>query len=1332
MTTDAETRAPDRTGDAVAEAPLQRLGKYVIEKKLGQGGMGAVYLARDSELRRQVAVKVLPKDKASNPTLVRRFKAEAQAAAQLRHDNIVAVYDSDEADGYLFIAMEYVDGQDLHEMINRRGKIPVKRSIEMIKQVVAALQHAHEHKIVHRDIKPSNLLIRRDGMVKITDLGLARSVDDTIETGITRAGTTVGTVDYMAPEQARNSKLADIRSDLYSLGCTWFQMLTGHAPYPEGSLTNKLQAHAVKPIPDPRAENENVTEGLVAVIQRMMAKKPEDRYQTPAELLKDLEASSLTRAAFSQEIFNAIGDDSGHAVTVRVATVEDDVAAPSQRKPRSRRDREESTEEPVGEVTESAPSGKSGKTKKESGSLPPPSRRRPVEDEVERPPSPWGERLKTLGIIAGIFAGIGLLAGLASNIGGVFDSSPNNVVVKPLDPHAGTVVPDPGRAAVAGVSGTSGGPSVNTSTPVAPVFSSGSQGTLTPRTGMTAASNSTPGGTTATGQAGTTAQATPRANSPISSANLNNIRPADPQQRPDWSKTTPRPAAAAAAGFSVGPGAITATHFSSLNDALLKLPPTGGVIRLLGNGPFPLSLTVPVKTRHLLVLGDPQAFSLVVPVKSADGQLGRLDVDGELELSDVHIACDTATQTPAAPMSLLQTRTGHLTLTKCSLTLMGGSGPAVTGITLLGDKAPQKLTCRRTLIRGEFATGLDLRTAAVDAVIDESLVASGRGPALRFEGRSGLTPAGQTSRWVRCFASTLCSREQLVDFSPESGLSEHPKTELVFRDVIGCTAAPPGRNTLLNVTDWLQQGVRDEIAWTATDSTFLGFPHLVEFGAKSSFRVEDADTWRQFWRQKVASQEFVTAVWPAEISDFGTVPPLAFDRNLLPTIARQAGASGELPGVAPEWLRLPDAVEPERLAALASRPPLPVIRGWINPPNPSEPVRIDIKKQDLGLALAKNDWPDGAVIEAVGFGVCPMSPVVITGKKLKLIFRQEDDKGPLRLTPREGLRPVEALFDVRDGALEIHGLRAEFPELRPKHPAWLISAKNSALVLDGCDIRAPETILEPYQGLVRMSATAADLESPAFLSIANSLLIGPGRLVSCEGGGGRLFARDSIFVTNDGAIDVFLAPRGTVIPFSLDVASSTFASAGAAFRVEPASLTEASSRPSRWFVEHCAFVPPTSLKPPPGTEPTVIRCAGPVLDQNQITWWGRGNGLAKEVQTLVSTGNAGTPRKISTPAEWQALWGPGHDLKLLTGPDGVVLLAPYPAKTDQWVPAAFALHPSSKSAVWADGSPIGANIPQLKSIGPDVIEVTPPPGKKTTPKPAPNNSKPQPPKKPGF
>jgi serine/threonine protein kinase len=285
---------------------LTRLGKYVIERKLGSGGMGTVFLAKDSDLKRTVALKVLSKDKAENPVLVRRFKAEGQAAAYLQHKNIVGVYDSGQIDGFLYIALEFVDGQDVLDIIRKRGVIPVKRSIEIIKQVTEALQHAYEKQIVHRDIKPSNLLIKNDGTVKLADLGLARSIDETLDTSITRVGTTVGTVDYMSPEQARNSKATDIRSDIYSLGCTWYHMLTGVPPYGEGSVTNKLQAHATAPLPDPRSRNERIPEGVVAVLHRMMAKQSKDRYQTPSEILEDLNNPGITRSGLNADVLAAL------------------------------------------------------------------------------------------------------------------------------------------------------------------------------------------------------------------------------------------------------------------------------------------------------------------------------------------------------------------------------------------------------------------------------------------------------------------------------------------------------------------------------------------------------------------------------------------------------------------------------------------------------------------------------------------------------------------------------------------------------------------------------------------------------------------------------------------------------------------------------------------------------------------------------------------------------------------------------------------------------------------------------------------------------------------
>jgi serine/threonine protein kinase len=309
MTTASD--APD-SAEITAQDDLavrKTLGPYDLKRKLGQGGMGAVYLAVDPEKKSQLALKILPREKASNPQLVKRFKAEAQNSGQLTHENIVSIFGTGEADGYLYIALEFVDGIDVHDLIQKRGVLPVKRSIDIIKQVARALQHAYEQHIVHRDIKPANLLIRRDGVVKLADMGLARAVDESVETGITRAGTTVGTVDYMSPEQARNSKAADVRSDIYSLGCTWYHMLTGRPPFSEGSLTNKLHAHAKQSPPDPRSVNSNVPEGVVAVIQRMMAKEPDARYQTPAELIKDLEGALVNKEAVSRQILEGIIDD---------------------------------------------------------------------------------------------------------------------------------------------------------------------------------------------------------------------------------------------------------------------------------------------------------------------------------------------------------------------------------------------------------------------------------------------------------------------------------------------------------------------------------------------------------------------------------------------------------------------------------------------------------------------------------------------------------------------------------------------------------------------------------------------------------------------------------------------------------------------------------------------------------------------------------------------------------------------------------------------------------------------------------------------------------------
>lgn len=293
MGTSSNSRSKSQSGRR--HSNVKTLGRYVVDKKVGEGGMGCVYRATDSQLDRTVALKVLPLEKAKDPRLVKRFRAEAQAAAALKHKNIIGVYDSGEIDGFLYIAMEYVDGIDVHELVKRRGVLDVPRSRDIMRQLARALQHAYEKDIVHRDIKPSNLMIDRDGKVRLADMGLARSLADSEKSGITRAGTTVGTVDYMSPEQTRDSRSADTRSDMYSLGATWYHMLTGGPPFPDGDLLNRINAHATQPPPNPQDVNDDVPDGVVEVMHRMLEKKPEDRYQTPADLLEALDRMSLKK-----------------------------------------------------------------------------------------------------------------------------------------------------------------------------------------------------------------------------------------------------------------------------------------------------------------------------------------------------------------------------------------------------------------------------------------------------------------------------------------------------------------------------------------------------------------------------------------------------------------------------------------------------------------------------------------------------------------------------------------------------------------------------------------------------------------------------------------------------------------------------------------------------------------------------------------------------------------------------------------------------------------------------------------------------------------------------
>lgn len=268
--------------------PVKQFGDYRLMEVLGQGGMGTVYKAMHMRLDRVVAVKVLSPDQMSGPVLLARFQREMKAAGRVSHPNIVQAHDAREIDGTPILVMEYVEGSDLSELAKRRGALSIADACELVRQAAIGLQCVHEHGLVHRDIKPSNLVLSRQGQVKILDLGLARIVQQhAAGDEMTSTGQTMGTADYIAPEQVTDSHNADIRADIYSLGCTLFKLLTGQAPYPSPrypTAFEKMTAHIQQPPPEVCESCPNMPEELVAVVRRMMAKRPADRFAAPAEV----------------------------------------------------------------------------------------------------------------------------------------------------------------------------------------------------------------------------------------------------------------------------------------------------------------------------------------------------------------------------------------------------------------------------------------------------------------------------------------------------------------------------------------------------------------------------------------------------------------------------------------------------------------------------------------------------------------------------------------------------------------------------------------------------------------------------------------------------------------------------------------------------------------------------------------------------------------------------------------------------------------------------------------------------------------------------------------
>lgn len=279
-------------------APGSMVSGYRIEEMIGQGGMGAVYRARDTALDRVVAIKALNPDLSANSDFIKRFRNEAQIQAKLNHPNIVGLFALVEEFGTHYMVMEFATGRTLKDLINSIGPIPEKRAIPILTQILNGLGFAHQRGILHRDIKPSNVIVDKNDNVKILDFGIARVMG---EQGLTRTGQNIGTVYYMSPEQVRAEKDIDARSDIFSLGITFYEMLTGRTPYNVDTASDYTIMDEIvnKPLDNPRKYYEYISDLTITVLQVMTKKRREDRFASCEAVLNALQGMGPVRQAQS-------------------------------------------------------------------------------------------------------------------------------------------------------------------------------------------------------------------------------------------------------------------------------------------------------------------------------------------------------------------------------------------------------------------------------------------------------------------------------------------------------------------------------------------------------------------------------------------------------------------------------------------------------------------------------------------------------------------------------------------------------------------------------------------------------------------------------------------------------------------------------------------------------------------------------------------------------------------------------------------------------------------------------------------------------------------------
>ncbi|MCC6418293.1 MAG: serine/threonine protein kinase [Gemmataceae bacterium] len=1188
-----------------------RIGKYEVLNHIATGGMGAVYRAIDTDLKREVALKVLPPELAIKPIVLERFRREARTAAKLRHENIVAIYEFGEFAGTYFLALEFVDGIDLHEYIARRNRLSPEKAVRLLIQAARALVHAHEHSVVHRDIKPSNFLVtRKNGatLLKLTDLGLARETNDD-EFRVTRDGTTVGTVDYMAPEQARNAAAADIRSDIYSLGCTFYHMLAGHCPYPEGSLTERIYKHVEAKVPDIRQVAPAVPEGLVAILARMLAKKPEDRYQTPEELLKDLEdprvIAGTAPARSDAELEIRLVEDNEAPILPPVLPP---APLPPAQPPAAR---------------------------------PPSSTARPR----ARPPSTPAEPSRTVLPPEPVVE----LPGRRKRFRDEDDLASPHAVTATTNRRAGAERDTPRRRKRSAQSGLPrwwpfalGGAVLLVGAIVALVVFGGSDEEPPVRAG-------TDGGR----KGGSPAKVK---NAPTDANKEGDKgRPGDGSARgPDREAEVARLRAefeGALANFPEPSDELMVLRvsrtlpgdpntFRSLKEAVARAPKgRHSVIEIHDNGPLFESALAPAAGATLTIRAGTGFRPLIA--WEGGGERFLAVADGSLFLSGLDVVMKQPNEGAGQPAVLFDVSGGDVAARDCTFGIAGRSPHGARVLQVGGTRQPARCRLSRCLVRGGDATALVLRGAGGEVLLDGSLIAGGARPVL------DVAAAADATWTVRVVRSTLVGDKNLLSLAP-AGKGGVPALRWLGWDALLGRVGGGAESAMVRLVDGAGTA---QMTWRAVNCVYAGWPQLLHGGGREIAGTEDS-VWRAVWGYTEGDRSLPGA-WSKGLPGLVEEAPVsAFNPAGTPDFPTAMGGAGPvgcdlkaLPRGRTAWLGLTfDPFIPLPLTSPSDEGPPEIPAPGDGRYHGERVVWTPGKPVDLGqlLRVRLQDKSPGpkVVLRLAGSGEQPTSPIQVRGADLVLYFEApEGNAPPLSLTPNPATcadRP--ALIEVDGGGLEMTRAHLTFrnSSLTPM-PVRLVRVHGGSLRLFGCRFVGPLGKAPPgYLEAIRFDGSGKEEAAAAFTcALSHCVLLSGKAGVRVQGTGVRLLLDQCVVAAGDGIV---LAPGAAKARLNVHAAltRTTCAMMRSLLRLEDAPKLPPEVEPVVVQADACLFLDPFTEAP---RRSALLRYEGNALARGLLVWQGKGNGYDERRLQAYAVPDADLTPARQAHAMWARLWG---------------------------------------------------------------------------------------------